>query len=115
MNRNPTDNSGAIERRQIEAMVARAEETPDKTQSTIIQGWSFVLSFGALLGQWQLSARLHPPGRSSESCDWKALGWLVARFTEATGLPQGEEPKLLTPFETTPPTSTHYWIWRPTP
>ena len=58
----------------------------------------------ARMGQWILSATLHPRGRASTQGDWE----LVDRIAAALGAPQDS---LRTPLETTDPNDVHYWMW----
>lgn len=67
-----------------------------------------VAAIGALRGKpghvlFVLSMSLYPRGRGSNDADWHFLGRITASF----GAP--EQPT--TPYETTHPNDTHYWVW----
>lgn len=85
---------------------------PPRIAFKIVEGWSAALSATKHNGIecLHLSMKLHPPGRSSTSEDWKRLGALIARLLNATGWEGGLiEP--ITPIESTHPNRTLHWAW----
>src|SRR5262245_60132888 len=94
----------------------RAEAVANKGSPLFwrIRGWEVGLSFGPRRdglevtpgpARSSLSAVLFPRGRSSSRHDWDYLGEVM----ETIGAPMDG---LMTPFETTHPNATHYWMWR---
>jgi hypothetical protein len=56
-------------------------------------------------GEWMLSAKLFPIGRSSTVEDWRFLGSMVASL----GAPANSATK---PIDSVDPNTTLYWVWR---
>ena len=99
------------EQKTIERFVREGRAAPSGRPAMLKKwGWTWGLNRAPPLG-WMFSAKLYPPGRGSDSKDWERLGRVVALVSEATGY-CGPEPEPLTPFETTPPGATHYWVWQ---
>ena len=62
-------------------------------------------------GEWTLSAKLYPPGRSSTEKDWAFLG----QFIGGMNIPAREVAAGAARIEKMVATETIYWIWRDRP
>lgn len=90
--------------RVLDAFRVRARNATRNPAFARIGPWSVAISvdeFGT--GPLRVfSAQIKTPGSTPD--DWRLLGEIVA----AVGAPIEA---LRTPFDTTPPEATHYWIW----
>lgn len=107
-----TPNPLTSEKKLIDKFVREGAEASSMRPACLKKwGWSFCLN-QIVEGRWTFSAKLVPPGRSSNEKDWHRLGRVVSLVYAATGHDaDAGMPEPLTPLEQTPPNATHYWMW----